>query len=324
MTLFSVSCEKSPSSTGDEAGIIWFSVSADDTKASIVTTTDLQTKGKSFSLDAWLEEDNRGISYPEDDVHPHYIKKGTVTLGDDGWKGTNLTWRSGVWTNFFAVYPVSATGREDLKWPVTEEKDITDAQEKTPSFFYDMTSYTASSTAALNTPDLLVAYARGKWNEDDKSGGEIKLNMQHAMAGIYFVLDHVDAGCSIKDVTVAGIHYKGTCELSATTKDLKDTITTMKWEYEDTPSASVGFTCLAANFTENDYFFLIPQQLENSAVLRATVNDGTSDDNKEVNIAGFTWKAGYKYKYSLSYYKDKDELVVTTSTYNTSTGEWID
>jgi len=303
-------------------GRLRFSVSTRETKASITETSDVQTVGQSFVLDAWLEAANRGDDYPNDNANPHYISKATVTLGASGWAGTNLTWRNGVWTNFWASYPKVATGRGDFTWPAATPDKITDDQEKTPSFTYDMTSYTASSAAAIATPDLLVGYARGKWNEDAKTGGVVKFDLQHVTSAISFTLSHVDSGCSIDDVTVAGVHYKGTCTLTGATESLKDTAS-VAWAFNDTPSTSVGFKCESSNFSADKYFFLIPQQLDSPAVLKASINNGGTSETKEVTLSGYSWKPGYKYTYKLSFYKDKDEFTVTTTVYNTTTGEWI-
>jgi len=310
------SCDKLP-----HDGKLRFSVSTSDTKASITKTSDVQIEGNSFLLDAWLEAENRGGTVPSDKQNPHYIDSAKVTLGTSGWAGTNLNWRNIVWTNFWAAYPVTATGRGDFKWTYKTLSEITDAQEKNPFFTYDMTSYTASSAAAIATPDILVGYARGKWNEDDKSGGKIEINLQHVTAAISFVTDHIDTGCSIDSVTIAGVHYKGTCTLTGTTENLKDTVS-VAWTYNDTPSDKVGFKCESSNFAADKYFFLIPQQLDSPAVIKASVTVDGEKETRDGTISGYSWKPGYKYTYKLSLYKEKDEIDVTTTAYNLSTGEW--
>jgi len=317
------SCEKFP-----RDGKLRFNVYTNDTKGDITTTSSIQTDGNTFVLNAWLEAKNRGGSVPTDNDNPWYVKNADMTLSGKTWSGT-ATWRNVVWTNFWASYPKTVTGRGEMTWPASSAKDITDAQEKTPSFTYDMSSYTSGTAAASTTPDILVAYARGMWNEDEKSGGEISFQMEHTLSAIKFAKGHVDNGYTISNVKIAGVYTQGTCSLTGFTRetDLKDAVS-VAWTGTGTPDKTVGFTQALSDeyYTGSKYIFVIPQALPNTAILSAEITGGDPEKagTKEVAISGYSWKPGYKYAYTLSFYADKNELNFTVSEYSTSTGTWTD
>ncbi|MCQ2185061.1 MAG: hypothetical protein MJY62_06615, partial [Bacteroidales bacterium] len=96
------------------------------------------------------------------------------------------------------------------------------------------------------------------------------------------------------------------------------------WTSEDTPDGATGFTCNADCFGSDHWLFLIPQQLNSPAVLKATVSGNGGSATKEIYLTGYTWKPGYKYQYTISYHEAQDELVVKINEYQNSTGQWTD
>ncbi|MCQ2167480.1 MAG: fimbrillin family protein [Bacteroidales bacterium] len=310
-------------------GRLHFRVVADGTKGDVITTTSINTDGETFKLDAFLEIDDYQFVASRD--NPHYIKGATVTFSGTEWKGNNLFWCDGIWTNFWATYPVTAQGRGNLTWTGDDAGTTTDAQEKTPSFTYDMSSYAGSTTAAEDTKDLLVSYCRSKWNEDEKTGGNVEFEMQHALSAIYFIKGHFDEGCDIDKITISGIQYAGTCLLEGQTIDLKYMVS-ISWEFQtDVPEVKEFSQSVSTGLGEDGsllgtkYFFLIPQPMQETATLTAHITGGVGDENKQVSLSGYSWKPGCKYKYDLSYYKDKDEIKVTTTEYTIAeNGLWTD
>jgi len=309
-----------------------FSVSTTDTKAAIVNNNTLQTVGQSFTLDAWLEEANRKIDTPPDNLTPHYIDSAAISLTGSVWSGTNLYWCDRVFTNFWASYPrENIAGRSGLIWPGTDQYATTDAQQKTPSFTYNMSSY-AADNAATTTKDLLIAYARGRWNDIDKEGGIIKIKFEHALSAICYKMGTIDTGCRFTKITISGIQYDGTCSLTGFTSGVRDTVS-ISWTFPSArPADSLSFSQTistavptGSQLLGDNYIFFIPQAMQSMATISATIElSNSSTETKQVELSGYNWKPGHKYEYTLSYSASKSELEITTTEYELANGLWTD
>lgn len=314
-------------------GLLRFRVTSGITKSVATTTASINTEGNTFLLDAWLESANRTKVGGDED--PHYICEAPFTLSGTEWRGDGQYWCDGVFTDFWAVFPAEVTGRSSLTWPVDKPSEITDEQEKNPGFTYDMSSYAGTTTAAADTPDLLVSYARGIWNDQDKTGGVIKFEMQHVLSAIYFTKEHFDEECYLTEISISGVQYAGTCTLvGSTTSSLRDTVS-VSWAFPENKTDK-SFSQVISETKDNPiaqgkqflgeskYFFMIPQPMQPNATLTATITGAAGDPEKQVVLSGYSWKPGYNYEYKLSYYKDKDELIVTTTEFSKTEGTWTD
>lgn len=268
------------------------------------------------------------------DANPHYLAKKDMKLVGVDWKGDGCVWTNQIYTNFWAVYPKTAVGRGDMTWPVDKAADITDAQEKTPSFTYDMTSYSGTrKDASTATQDIMASYARGYWDEDKKTGGTLNFKFKHLLAGIRFRRGHIDSGYNITEIKIGGLHLKGSCSLTGSTVLGKDSLAFV-WKGTDSTNLkkSVGLsqTIDATGVKEgklimgDTMMFVIPQTMSDSTTMYAVIKktSGGTAETKDVALTGYSWKPGKRYDYTLSYYENKDEFVVTVKEYTISTGTW--
>jgi len=332
--LASVSCQKvmGPGGGNGSRSIVC-NISIPDnfeTKSYKVNKDTLAKVGKKFRMDAWLESGNRGVARPEFDIDPHYLKD--VIMENDGsqWKSSDTTvvWTNQIWTNFWAQYPDTLSGREPLYWPAAPS-DITDEQEKTPSFRYDMSGYTEGQAADV-TPDLAVAYAREEYCYDpvSPSGGVLKLTFAHVLSAIKFKpAQTVDPYC-IDSVVIKGICTQGRCDLSVESGNS----VSAKWTV-DSPDLTASFGQAVRDgipFREDkdsSYIFLIPQRLTDKATLTAFISGEYSGGPQTYCLEGVIWRPGYIYKYLLDFDPDKNSFTVTVAeeggSYNNVPGEWI-
>jgi len=303
-----------------------------------VTTDSLNVNNNTIVLDAWLESANRQAPAQgvDDNANPHYIDAATIKYSKTAqkWSADALKWRRQVYTNFWAVYPQTLEGKSGLQWPGTLSS-ITDAQEKTPNLKYDMSSYAGTDNAAEKTRDILTAYCRGYLSETPKTKEqEIVLDFEHLLSAISFKKGHIDDGYQIDSIIISGVQYKGTCNLVGFTVGIVDTLS-ISWSFDDInkPKDSLSFcqkittqpTSEGGYYAGGKYFFMIPQAMPATATLSAVIAKGSSRELKQVELAGYSWKPGYKYEYSLSYFKNKDELEFSLGEYNLSeNGSWTD
>jgi len=318
---------------GDKSVVCQIAVmGVEDTKSYVVTKDTLIQEDHPFRMDAWLEEknrDRRSDLWPQLDENPHYIKDAIMTYRDGSWQSSPDTvfWTNQIQTNFWAQYPATLPGRGELTWPATP-KSITDEQEKTPSFTYDMSAYSEGEAAEV-TPDLLVAYSREMYYEKTSttpaSGGKLSFTFAHVLSAIKFLPKKTIDPYYIDSVQISGICTQGLCKLVG----LSDNSVSATW-FVDTIDTCSSF-CQALRKgtpfreeTDMSYIFLIPQGLTSKATLSAIISDGTTSILKKVSLEGATWKPGYIYKYTLNYDPDKNSFTATVCEdgYTTYLGIW--
>jgi len=342
--LIPVSCQKDsvPASVdGDKSIVCQVSVAgANDTKSLDVDKDSLNQVGQTFRMDAWLEAEHRGDAWPEFNDNPHYIKDAIMSYSSAGWSSSDkdVVWTNQIPTNFWAQYPATLAGRGDLTWPA-DPKVITDDQEKTPSFTYDMSAYTDSvGRAAEATPDLLVAYAREMYYAETSttpaSGVDLHFKFAHALSAIKFSSPRVSTGYSIDSVMITGVCHIGECVLTGSSDPgTSEDSVSASWTGTDTLSYNSSFSQFLgthmASYDPNKYIFLIPQTLTSKAKMIAYVSVyGIGDPSKqgryEVNIGGVTWTSGYFYEYKIDFDPDKHILTVTVDEegYYVKQGSW--
>jgi len=300
----------------------------DDTKSSVVTYDLLNRQHNTFRMDAWLEANNRDKRrdmWPQLDDNPHYIKDAIMISSGNKWSPSadSLFWTNQIQTNFWAQYPDTTVGRGDLIWTGTDDK-----LQRTPSFHYDMSAYlntvdTSCGRAAKVTPDLLVAYSRAMWDEDNKTGGVLNFNFAHVLSAIKFNGGGTVEPYHIDSVKITGVCTKGQCQLSGDTLSMK---VSAEWE-ADATSIGGGFSQVldVPYYDGSDYIFLIPQKLTSISKVTAYVSKG--EDflcSKEVSIEGWTWKPGCQYFYTPHYDPERNSFIVTVNEegYQVKTGVW--
>jgi len=329
MLLTAASCDKLQF---DRSGSIKCTASIENsflTRGVQIDQDSLNKKDHIFIMDALLETANRNT-----DLEAHYLKRVEMKYTNDCWENENCKWTDLVWTNFWAVYPDTVTGRGRLKWTASDSTALSDADEKVPTFDYDMTGYIGNMHAADSTQDMLVAYSRGRRNVDEGTGTDLNFKFRHALSGICFKRGHIDPGYNITQVSISGLHLKGTCSLTGSTASLKDSLA-IAWTGTDTPADTDSLTQMvnAVSVAENQFItgsnmiFVIPQTMSSTTSITAVVQDTTAGtfETRSVALVGYSWKPGKRYAYTLSFYKDLNELVISVDEYNiTKNGTWTD
>jgi len=345
-----ISCQKdsAPGAGGGDKSIVCdvSIMGAYDTKSAEVDLKSLRKDGQTFRMDAWLEAENRGAAWPEFNDDPHYIKNATMSYlssyGEHGgWTSSdmNVVWTNQIWTNFWAQYPHTLTGRDTLAWTAAGSGSITDNEERTPSFTYDMSAYTVpfpnmnndSWEAADVTPDFLVAYARQRYElAEGDAPNKLFFKFAHALSAVKFSPKGILQGNPIDSILVSGICSRGTCHLTGlpayTESNTVDSVK-FSWSGNETLSHDRGFGTVVD--TTKTYIFLIPQQLNSTAVLKihlTTTSGGNPDFEKwyEASLEGVTWKPGYIYDYFLDFdpYKHAITVTVDEDGYDIEPGLW--
>lgn len=291
------------------------------TKGRVTTKESINATGQQFTLDAWLESENRydgsqdgdGRVYITTDKDNWHIMDGvTVERGTSGWcytSGLEYPWRNQVATNFWSVYPVSVSGRS-----ITRPTDTaTDAQQKALTFSYALPAACSSAPYkdAENQPDLCFAYNTKTWSDGDDN--KINIQFHHALSAVYFRVEDVIDGVTVRQIGFDDVLSSGVCDVTGNT----DNTPSFEWrdrtQPEDYTQDYVHSTDFSdANdtqpFTGNDkIYMMIPQTLSSGTKLRAqfklsdnSIVTRTADISKFSDGTSVEWKPGKKYLYKLS------------------------
>lgn len=279
-----------------------------ETKGAVTTTSGINAVGQKFTMDAWLESENR---LDEDNTDWHFIKNAAVVRGSSEWDfagGVEFPWRNQVKTNFWSVYPTSAAGRA-----ITYPGDTAaDAYQTELSMAYTLPAPCSASPYkdAQNQNDLCFAFNTKTWEEGSDNTVDIKF--YHALAAVYFKIGNVE------DATIEGIGFNNVsssavCDITGGSGN----IPTFEWRNHSTPvslrqdfgTSDFDTTSKEQSFTGSDkIFMLIPQTLGTSAEMAVTfkMSSGssetkTADISKLPNGTSVEWKPGKKYLYKISY-----------------------
>lgn len=291
------------------------------TKGRVTTTESINATGQQFTLDAWLESENRydgsqdgdGRVYITTDKDNWHIMDGvTVERGTSGWcytSGLEYPWRNQVATNFWSVYPVSVSGRS-----ITRPTDTaTDAQQKALTFSYALPAACSSAPYkdAENQPDLCFAYNTKTWSDGDDD--KINIQFHHALSAVYFRVENVIDGVTVRQIGFDDVLSSGVCDVTGNT----DNTPSFEWRDRTQPedytqdyvhSTDFSDAKKTQPFTGNDkIYMMIPQTLGSGTKLRAqfklsdnSIVTRTADFSKFSDGTSVEWKPGKKYLYKLS------------------------
>lgn len=297
---------------------------APQTKGTVVTTEDINATGRQFTINAWLESTNRyngsqdgdGRVYITTDKDNWHIMDGvTVVRGTSGWgyiSGLEYPWRNQVKTNFWSYYYVGATMEHSIYYP---GNTATDEEQKHLTIHYCMAAPAPAAGSKFDDAerqgDLCLAYNTKTWS--DGSDNKIDIRFHHALSAVYFSVENVVDGVSVKQIGLDDILSYGWCDVTGNpdnTPSFSWRDLTMRKNYlQDYDSAS-DFSASGktqAFYNNKKIFTVLPQTLGANTSLRAKfeLSDG-STITRGVNISKFEdgtfveWKPGKKYLYKLS------------------------
>ena len=321
-----------------------YSAADHQTRGAVVTTENINQAGKQFTMNAWLESQNRnnGGVEPADATDYHFMKEATATCDGTYWtlscaSPTSDIWRNRVPTNFWSVYPVNAAGR-DITYPGDQ---ATDEEQKTLSFDYTLPApcTDAPYQDAENQPDLCFAYSRKAHVAVDDT--IVHNHFYHALSAVYFdVTNALDEHIQLKKIGFNNVYSSGHCEATGTLgeSDGNPGVSTMVWSdqsslnnykqaYESTDFINDGVNDDVLNFAEsNKVYMMIPGQLDANAELMAEFNVYGETVEKSGNISTYNgnpvvWRPGYKYLYQISFMAKTRYTFTYTVYYKLYTGD---
>lgn len=294
------------------------------TKGRVTTTESINATGQQFTINAWLESTNRyngsqdgdGRVYITTDKDNWHIMDGvTVVRGTSGWgyiSGLEYPWRNQVKTNFWSYYYVGATMEHSIYYP---GNTATDEEQKHLTIHYCMAAPAPAAGSKFDDAerqgDLCLAYNTKTWS--DGSDNKIDIRFHHALSAVYFSVENVVDGVSVKQIGLDDILSYGWCDVTGNpdnTPSFSWRDLTMRKNYlQDYDSAS-DFSASGktqAFYNNKKIFTVLPQTLGANTSLRAKfeLSDG-STITRGVNISKFEngtpveWKPGKKYLYKLS------------------------
>ena len=244
----------------------------------------------SFGVTAIYKEGNTNVSLFQKDGNPEIA---VATPSNNFWGIQDSRWPNTGEVSFHAFAPYNAADNS-----LAFNQDIANGKTQI--------TYTASNTDIASQPDLIVATNKGS-----KSKEALGLNFYHALTAVTFAVDKTVAevlgkGKQLMKVELRGIRNKGICNLS-----LSGTanVPSAQWSLEDDRVAySFDFTDQNIILGQQDYaltlgdktLMMIPQRLDNTAVVCFTVKDNVETKEYTMSLSGNTWVAGTSVIYKLS------------------------
>lgn len=302
-----------------------------ETKGSIVTTGNMNSMGKTFSVDAYLGEEiaSAGEAEASDKSNYHFISGKSITFnGSDWvWDGDVPEWRNDIPTTFWSYYPVSVPSRLIL---LPAGNTPGGNAQKSISMVYTLPAPGTSSpfADAEAQQDLLFAYNLEKRGFDEygimnsvtsstpdhpSTKDYVDIRFLHALAAVKFDITGVAGDVTVENVSIANVASGGSCwinaPLSIDSFDWTPDGTLKSYSQDFTPSTD--FEISGGRNTQKKsggkVFFMIPQTLGSTAAL--TVRFRFADSSTvtlSAPISGDEWLAGRYYTYALK--KSNGEL----------------
>lgn len=261
----------------------------------LLSKTEAVIKGASFG-----DNMSRSVEIDEENFYDSFKVYGYVYDATESWTDPTV---KGASEAYIDGLPTQKNG---TIWSLSPEKYWPSAQYKIKFFAYaPINNANMSLSTANHTPEITYSVPKNSVDQIDllvadlnemacnAHNNPVNLTFSHALTAIKIKAKN-DINATITNVKIEGVLGNGTYSLDENDWDLSKS---QSANYEEDVDVSLpGGTGTSDVINGNRTFMLIPQSLQNNAVLKATI------DGKEytASLAGKEWPMGYTVTYVIS------------------------